>query len=131
MRYSQNKMKIYSMLGAWIIVGIFCSVPMAQGFDMKDNPCVDDAQKLCGNVIPGNGRTVKCLLEQENVSIFCKDWITSALKKAEGLNSVCSRERAQMCPYGDMAALVYCLNSNFIALSQDCRDKVKEIIDRF
>ena len=133
MGYSQNKMKICSMLAAWMIMAIFCGVPMARGFDMKDNPCADDAKKLCSNVVPGNGRTVKCLLEQENVSVFCKDWIASAFKKAEGINSVCARERAQMCPYGNdnMAALIYCLNSNYYALSQDCRDKVKEIIDRF
>jgi hypothetical protein len=133
MRYGQNKMRIFGMLSVWIIMAVLGSVPMAQGFDMNDNPCVDDAKKLCSNVVPGNGRTVKCLLEQENVSIFCKDWITSAFKKAEGINSVCARERAQMCPYGNdnMAALIYCLNSNYYALSQDCRDKVKEIIDRF
>jgi len=132
MRYGQKKMRMYFMLAVWIIITVLGSVPMAQGFDMNDNPCADDAKKLCSNVIPGNGRTVKCLLEQENASIFCKDWIASAFKKAEGLNSVCSKERAQMCQYGnDMAGFVYCLNSNFFALSQDCRDKVKEIIDRF
>ena len=133
MRYRQKKMRIYGMLTVLTIMAVLGSVPMAQGFDMNDNPCVDDAKKLCSNVIPGNGRTVKCLLEKENVSIFCKDWITSTLKKAEGLISVCPKESAQMCSqYGnDMAGLVYCLNSNFFALSQDCRDKVKEIIDRF
>jgi hypothetical protein len=89
---------------------------------------------LCGNVIPGNGRTVKCLLEKENISIFCKDWITNTLKKTEGLISACPKESAQMCSqYGgdNMAGLVYCLNSNYYGLSQDCRDKVKDIIDRF
>ena len=133
MRYGQKKMRMYGMLAVWIIMAVLGSVPMAQGFDMKDNPCADDAQKYCSNVIPGNGRTMKCLLENENISIFCKDWIKSTLKKTEGLISVCSKESAQMCSqYGnDMAGLVYCLNSNYYGLSQDCRDKVKEIIDRF
>ena len=133
MRYGQKKMRMCFMLAVWIIITVLGSVPMAQGFDMNDNPCADDAKKLCSNVIPGNGCTVQCLLEHENVSIFCKDWIKSAFKKTEGLISVCSKESAQMCSqYGnDMAGLVYCLNSNFFALSQDCRDKVKEIIDRF
>ena len=134
MRYGQNKMRNYGMLAVWIIIAVLCSVPMAHGFDMKDNPCADDAKKYCSNVIQGNGRTMKCLLEHENdISIFCKDWIKDAFKKTENLIAVCNKESSLFCgQYGnDTAGLVYCLNSNFASLGQDCRDKIKDIMDRF
>jgi len=132
MSKGQKKVRGYGILAVWMIMTILCSVPMAHGFDMQTNPCADAAKKYCIDVIPGGGRTVKCLLEHESdLSIFCKDWIHDAFEKTDDLVSACSRERARMCPYSDRAALVYCLNANLEALSQDCRDKVKDLIGRF
>jgi hypothetical protein len=134
MRDRRYKMGNFSMLAFWIIMAILGSVPMAQGQDLSSSPCVDPAKQYCNNVIPGGGRIMQCLRQHENdLSIACKDWIASEYKKTENLIAVCRKESAQYCSaYGnDMAALAVCLNSNYDGLGMDCKDKIKDIMNRF
>ncbi len=135
MRYEQKKkVRNYGILAVWIIMAVICGVPTAQGIDMSSSPCADLAKKYCSNVIQGNGRIMACLRAHENdLSIACKDWIQSEFKKTENLVAVCNKESSQYCSsFGnDMAGLVFCLNSNYDSLSMDCKDKIKDILNRF
>ena len=134
MKYKQNKMRNYGMLAGLMIMVVLFVAPTAQGFDMKDNPCAETVNKYCSNVIPGNGRIMKCLREHEaDQSLQCKDWIDSTMKKTSDLISVCAQESAKLCSaYGnDTMALVFCLNANYPVLRMDCQAKIREILDRW
>lgn len=52
----------------------FSLLALAAPASAKTHPCRDDAERLCKNVEPGQGRVAKCLKEHESeLSVACKE----------------------------------------------------------
>jgi hypothetical protein len=96
-------------------------------------PCAETINKYCGDVTPGAGRLLKCLNDhRDDQSIACKDWLEAQQKSLKELNQVCSKEISKLCNFDppDSILILRCLSDNYVALSLDCREKIREIRDR-
>jgi hypothetical protein len=93
-------------------------------------PCAETITKYCKDVIPGDGRVMKCLNDhRDDQSIACKDWIEDQQKRLKGLNEACYEEISVLCKnYPPEGVLIFqCLLSSYSALKLDCREKIREI----
>jgi len=95
-------------------------------------PCAETITKYCKDVIPGDGRVMKCLNDhRDDQSIACKDWIEDQQKRLKGLNEACYEEISVLCKsYPPDGVLIFqCLLSSYSALKVQCREKIREIKD--
>ena len=96
-------------------------------------PCNETIAKYCKDVIPGNGRILKCLNDhRDDQSIVCKDWIEEQQKNMQELMAVCPEDIARWCrnTSPDKLSVYFCLLDNYVSLRMDCRSKLGEIRDR-
>lgn len=113
------------------LIGFMVSALTAQA--QVPGPCADTITKYCRDVIPGEGRLMKCLNDHMDAqSIACKDWIAEQQKSLKELNTACYEEISKLCGAGnpDSIRIFQCLNLNYVALKLDCREKIREIRDR-
>ena len=97
-------------------------------------PCAETVGKYCSDVIPGDGRIMKCLDSHEDAqSLACKDWIAEQRKGLQELNSACREEIAVHCRYdaSNSIRIFQCLKDNYVGLKLDCRNKMRELKERF
>ena len=115
------------------VIGLVYLILAASAPAQVRTPCSETIDKFCKDVIPGNGRIMKCLNDhREDQSIACKDWVEDQQKSARDLMAVCPEEIAKLCraTQPDAVSIYYCLLDNYSALLQDCRSKLGEIRDR-
>ena len=115
----------------WAAIAVMASALTAQA--QITGPCADTITKCCSDVIPGEGRLVKCLNDHRDAqSIACKDWIAEQQKSLRELNTARYEELSKLCGAGnpDSIRIFQCLNLNYVALKLDCREKIREIKDR-
>jgi hypothetical protein len=96
-------------------------------------PCAETITKYCGDVIPGEGRLLKCLNDhRDDQSIACRDWLEAQQKSLKELNEACFEEIAKLCSFDppDSMRILRCLEDNYVGLKLDCRTKLREIKDR-
>ncbi len=96
-------------------------------------PCAETITKYCGDVVPGEGRVLKCLNDhRDDQSIACRDWLDDQQQSLTELNQACSEEIAKLCSFDppDKLRILKCLEDNYIGLKLDCREKLREIKDR-
>ena len=95
-------------------------------------PCNETIDKFCKDVIPGNGRILKCLNDhRDDQSIACKDWIAEQQKTLQELMTVCAEDIARWCRNApDKMGVYFCLMDNYISLRLDCRSRLGEVRDR-
>lgn len=92
--------------------------------DLGTGACKADADKLCKDVQPGEGRIARCLKQHESsVSPACKDAMVQARQKMQALREACAGDAKQYCKgvkpgHGRMLT---CLQQNENKLSQGCR----------
>ena len=120
-------------LGAVAALFLFIawSLPVSADFT---GPCAETAGKYCSDVIPGDGRVMKCLDSHADAqSPACKDWIAEQRKGLQELNSACREEIAVLCRYdaSNTIRVFQCLNDNYVGLKLDCRNKMRELKERF
>jgi len=115
----------------WAVIAVTILALTAQA--QIAGPCAETIKKYCSDVIPGEGRIVKCLDDHRDAqSIACKDWIADQQKSLKELNTACYEEISKLCGSGnpDSIRIFQCLNLNYAALKLDCREKIREIRDR-
>lgn len=105
-------------LGAWLAL---CPAGPARAQETaKPFPCREDAEKLCKNVRPGEGRIIECLKKQPpaKLSRACGRWLANQAV----FSKACGKDSAALCkdvvPGGGR---VYdCLLKHRSRLSSDC-----------
>ncbi len=96
-------------------------------------PCAETITKYCSDVVPGEGRLLKCLNDhRDDQSIACRDWLDAQQKSLKELNETCFEEIAKLCNFDppDSIRILRCLQDNYIGLKLNCREKLREIKDR-
>ena len=96
------------------------------------HPCAADAQRLCANVEPGQGRVAACLKEhQSEVSAACKERIASFREQMQEASEACKNDVQKFCsgvqPGG--GRIVRCLKEHADQLSAECKtqgEKMRE-----
>jgi hypothetical protein len=117
-------------LAAMVFASVVAALPSSA---QVTGPCAETVAKFCSDVIPGQGRIMKCLNDhRDDQSIACKDWLEEQNKSLKELNTACIEEITRLCSFSSANAVrVYiCLDENYIALKSACRDKLREIKDR-
>ena len=129
-------MSIGAMMGRWLVPAVMCLVCSIMGTMSSAQvrtPCDETISKFCKEVIPGNGRIVKCLNDQrDDQSIACKDWIEDQQKGMQELMGACAEDITRWCrnTATDKVSVYYCLLDNYISLRLDCRSRLGEVRDR-
>jgi hypothetical protein len=114
-------------------IGLACLLMPAPSLAEVQTPCNETVNKYCKDVIPGNGRIMKCLNDhRDDQSIACKDWIEDQQKSMQELMAVCPEDIMRWCRNAstDKVSIYYCLLDNYISLRLDCRSKLGEVRDR-
>jgi hypothetical protein len=117
-------------LAAVIIVIVLSALPSPA---QTATPCNETITKYCKDVVPGNGRIMKCLNDhRDDQSIACKDWIADQQMSMQELMGVCAEDIARWCrnAASDKISMYFCLLDNYISLRLDCRSRLGEVRDR-
>ena len=103
---------------------VFLQAGTAQAQELGTGACKADAEKLCQDVQPGEGRIARCLKQNEaNLSPACKDAMAQAHQKMHALREACGADAKQYCK-GAKAGhgrMLTCLKQNEAKLSEGCR----------
>ncbi len=95
-----------------------------QAQELGTGACKADAEKLCKDVQPGEGRMARCLKQHEaNVSPGCKDAMVQARQKMQALREACRGDVKQYCRgvKSGHGRMLTCLKQNEAKLSAGCR----------
>jgi len=90
-------------------------------------PCIEDIQKYCKDVKPGEGRLLKCLKEHEkDVALACKEKVADAKEMLRGISEACTDDIYKLC--GDVkpgeGRIRKCVREHRDELSTACREKL-------
>lgn len=114
-------------------IGLACLLMPALSPAEVQTPCNETINKFCKDVVPGDGRIMKCLNDhRDDQSIAYKDWIEDQQKSMQELMAVCAEDIARWCRNAppDKASMYFCLLDNYISLRLDCRSRLGEVRDR-
>jgi hypothetical protein len=126
-------MHVYSKLiviAATVISIVLAALPSPA---QTSTPCNETISKYCKDVVPGNGRIMKCLNDhRDDQNISCKDWIEEQQKSMQELMTVCPEDITRWCRNvsPDKINIYFCLLDNYISLRLDCRSRLGEVRDR-
>jgi hypothetical protein len=100
----------------------------------EQRPCMNELDKFCKEVKPGEGRIIKCLQEHDQeLSAVCRDKVQSILKRLEEAKQACGQDIGTFCadvkPGG--GRLIKCLSPHFNELAPTCREKLGPIKARY
>jgi hypothetical protein len=98
-----------------------------------DHPCLADAQRLCSNVEPGEGRVAACLKQHEgDLSPACKQQEASFRDQMGQLTEACKGDAQKFCtgmqPGGGRIAR--CLQQHADDLSPGCKTQGDKLFRR-
>jgi hypothetical protein len=127
-----NKLVLSSIQMNWlaVVAAVFClSLAGGVSAEEKDRPCAADAEKLCKDVQPGEGRVAKCLKEHSNeLSPACKDNIGKMKEKVQEFEQACKEDATKLCkdvkPGG--GRILQCLKQHESELSATCKEKMDQ-----
>jgi len=107
--------------------------PGQQPAQTQGDPCREDAQRLCADITPGDGRILACLKSKEDkLSPACKARFEEGKKRLEQAKQACAGDVQKFCkdvqPGG--GRLVQCLKGNYDALSPECKNTFSDAIGR-
>jgi hypothetical protein len=102
------------------MIAIAVSLLLAQA----GHPCAADAQRLCKDVEPGQGRIAACLKQHESgLSAACKERAASFREQLEQLTEACKNDAQKLAagvqPGG--GRIVRCLQQHSDQLSPECK----------
>jgi len=104
---------------------LLLAASLAAPASAQQDPCLNDAMRLCPNVPAGGGDIVACLKAQEPaLSPACRQKLLTPQQVAEEVVNECRADAARVCPgvqpgNGRIAA---CLKANMLNLSAPCID---------
>ena len=91
------------------------------------SPCAADLKQFCSSESPGGGRLLRCYeANKDKMSPGCKAWAERAKSNGSIVKEVCSKTLDARCNFekGDPLAMVECLQSNYVDLTVECRDRL-------
>lgn len=120
------------MIFAALLLSLAVSLPaMAQKAEKPSGPCKADAEKLCKDVKPGDGRIKRCLKEHEaDLSPECKEKgeeLKKRLAEKKEFEAACKEDTDKLCKGAEPGrGLKKCLREHKDELSETCRGFIKE-----
>ena len=101
---------------------IFAAEPSAE------RPCMDEIEKFCKDVQPGEGGIVQCLRDHDReLSALCRDKVKVVMQRVEEAKHICAKDIEKFCagvkPGG--GRLIKCLNPHMDELTPACREKLQ------
>jgi len=123
----KNQIKIAAIIAA--IFGLASIALPVHAF--TEGACKDDAQKLCGDVKPGDGKIKDCMKQHESeLSEACKDNIAEGKdkfkEKLEEAKAACKQDIQQFCANvtPGQGREFACLKSYEDKISTGCKEKL-------
>lgn len=95
--------------------------------------CAGDIVELCDDVVPGGGRLVQCLMDQQNIISFrCRAAINRLMDSRDAL-AACNAAAARLCPnVSPGGGRIYdCLSRQRSHLPQLCRQALRDVEGRY
>ena len=114
------------LAGATVVImtGSTVMPAMAQS---TTSPCAADRKEFCGSETAGGGRLLKCYeANKDKVSPGCRAWAERAKSNAAVVKAACQKTLDARCNFekGDPLETVDCLQSNYIELTVECRERL-------
>jgi hypothetical protein len=127
-----KKMKIFAKC---LVLALLLATPSVAATTPKDEqkPCMDELEKFCKEVRPGEGRIIKCLQEHDReLSSVCRDKVRSVMKKLEEAKQACAPDIGKFCAdvVPGEGRLIKCMSPHFEELTPACREKAGPILLR-
>lgn len=126
----KNRTVFSSIQMNWLalIAGVFClSIAAGVSAEEVDKPCAADAQKLCKDVQPGEGRVARCMKEHEKeLSPGCKENIGKMKEKVREVAEACKDDAAKLCKdtKPGKGRILRCLKQHEGELSAACKEQM-------
>ena len=120
-----------AVLAGAVIMMMSAALP---SFAQSASPCAKDIKEYCGNETPGGGRLLRCYEEKKDkMSAGCRAWAENAKQYATIVKEACSKTIDARCNYekGDPLEMLECLQSNYVDLSYECRERLNEFKGRY
>ncbi len=113
---------------------LICPAAASPAEPAEQRPCMEELEKFCKEVQPGEGRIIKCLQEHDReLSAVCRDKVQSILKRVDEAKQACGQDIGKYCadvkPGG--GRLIECLSPHFDDLVPACREKLGPIKTRY
>jgi hypothetical protein len=100
----------------------------------SSSPCTSDIKEFCGTETPGGGRLLRCYEEKKDkMSSGCRSWAEAAKLYGAGVKAACSKTIDARCNFekGDPLEMLECLQSNYIDLTVECREKLNRFKEMY
>jgi hypothetical protein len=114
-------------LGGAMVALLSSSHALAAAQGVHKGACKADAQKLCSDVQPGEGKLLECLkTHQADLSPACATNIKSAQQAIKQMSDACEPDVEKYCfdtPAGK-GGIASCLKKHQADLSEGCKDAV-------
>ena len=93
-----------------------------------ERPCMDEIEKFCKDVQPGEGRIVQCLRDHDReLSASCREKVKVIVQRLEEAKHICSKDIEKFCagvkPGG--GRLLKCLKPHMDELTPACREELQ------
>ncbi|AFY01401.1 cysteine rich repeat-containing protein [Bdellovibrio bacteriovorus] len=119
-------------MGKWIaavLILCFANVSMAKG---PNDVCAKDRETLCGTIQPGEGRVLKCMMENtDKLSADCKAKYEKMKDHAGEMKDACHEDYEKFCanvPAGK-GRKIKCMMDRKDELTADCRAQMDNAKD--
>jgi hypothetical protein len=123
---------VLAAVGTAAVMMILLAVPPV--FAQSASPCAKDIKEYCGRESPGGGRLLRCYEEQKSkMSSECRAWAENAKTHGDVVKEACSKSIDERCNYekGDPLEMLECLQSNYVDLTVECREKLNLFKGRY
>jgi len=93
-----------------------------------ERPCMDEIEKFCKDVQPGEGGIVQCLRDHDRqLSALCRDKVKVVVQRVEKAKLLCAKDIEKFCagvkPGG--GRLIKCLKPHMVELTPACREELQ------
>jgi len=122
------------VMGTTAVIMMMSAALPAFAQSSSSSPCTEDIKQYCGDVTPGGGRLLVCYEEKKDkMSAGCKAWAENAKTHATVVKEACSKTIDARCNFekGDPLEMLECLQSNYIDLTYECREKLNTFKGRY
>ena len=119
-------MDLRTVLAVTMVVSIIV-IAALPAFAQSTSPCAADRKEFCGSETAGGGRLLQCYeANKDKVSPGCRAWAERAKSNAAVVRDACQKTLDARCNFekGDPLETVDCLQSNYIELTVECRERL-------
>jgi hypothetical protein len=116
-----------------VLIPLIAAMP-AFAQSSSSSPCTRDIKEFCGTETPGGGRLLRCYEEKKDkMSADCRSWAEAAKLYGAGVKDACLKTIDARCnsEKGDPLEMLECLQSNYIDLTVECREKLNRFKERY